>query len=43
MSTDTFPADASEGPLESALRVVAPFDVDPPYEAEVDDLDQGGF
>src|SRR5690348_10335962 len=43
MSTDTFPTDASEGPLESALRVVAPFDIDPPYEAEVDDLDTAGF
>ncbi|RNL77516.1 RNA degradosome polyphosphate kinase [Nocardioides marmorisolisilvae] len=43
MSTDTFPADASEGPLESTLRVVAPFDVDPPYEAEIDDLDTAGF
>ena len=43
MSTDTFPADASEGPLESTLRVVTPFDVDPPYEAELDDLDTAGF
>jgi polyphosphate kinase len=43
MSTDTFPTDASDGPLESALRVVAPFDIDPPYEAESDDLDTGEF
>ncbi|MFL6171351.1 MAG: RNA degradosome polyphosphate kinase [Marmoricola sp.] len=43
MSTDTFPADAGDGPLESTLRVVASFDVDPPYEAEIDDLDTAGF
>jgi polyphosphate kinase len=43
MSTDTFTSEAEDGPLESALHVVAPFDVDPPYEPELDDLDTGEF
>ena len=43
MSSDTFAPDPEDGPLESALHVVAPFDVDPPYEPELDDLDTGEF
>src|SRR5690349_22694216 len=43
MSTDTFASDPEDGPLETALHVVAPFDVDPPYEPELDDLDTGEF
>ncbi|MFL6157412.1 MAG: hypothetical protein ACJ72D_15065, partial [Marmoricola sp.] len=43
MSTDTFPADPGDGPLGSTLHVVQPFDVDPPYEPELDDLDTGEF
>jgi polyphosphate kinase len=40
---ETFPSDPDDGPLESTLRVVAPFDVDPPYEPERDDLETGEF
>ncbi len=40
---ETFPADPDDGPLESTLRVVTPFDVDPPYEPELDDLETGDF
>lgn len=43
MSTDTYASEAEDGPLESSLHVVAPFDVDPPYEPEIDDLDTGEF
>ncbi|MCW2786706.1 MAG: Polyphosphate kinase [Marmoricola sp.] len=44
MTTESFPSsDPDSGPLESALRVVAPFDVDPPYEPELDDLETGDF
>jgi polyphosphate kinase len=44
MSNEAFPstvgANAEEGPLDPALRVVADaFDVDPPYVPEADDLD----
>jgi polyphosphate kinase len=44
MTSESFPstvgASAGEGPLDSALRVVADaFDVDPPYVPEADDLD----
>ncbi|MGO4255642.1 RNA degradosome polyphosphate kinase [Marmoricola sp. RAF53] len=40
MTTDTFASDPDQGPLESSLRVVAPFDVDPPYEPVADDLEE---
>ncbi|HEX4189864.1 MAG TPA: RNA degradosome polyphosphate kinase [Marmoricola sp.] len=43
MSTDTYTADPDEGPLESALHVVSSFDVDPPYEPELDDLETGEY
>src|SRR5689334_10197396 len=43
MTTESFPADPEAGPLESSLRVVQSFDVDPPYEPELDDLDAAGF
>src|SRR3954454_18686562 len=43
MTTDTFAADAEGGPPESTLPAVPPFDVDPPYEPELDDLDTGEF
>ncbi|HET6152354.1 MAG TPA: RNA degradosome polyphosphate kinase [Marmoricola sp.] len=43
MSTDTFTTDPDEGPLESALHVVSSFDVDPPYEPELDDLETGEY
>ncbi|RZI89423.1 MAG: hypothetical protein EOO67_12100, partial [Microbacterium sp.] len=43
MSTDLFTSEAEDGPLESGLHAVAPFDVDPPYEPELDDLDTGEF
>lgn len=43
MSTEQFGAELDEGPLESSLRAVAPFDVDPPYEPVLDDLETGEF
>ncbi|MBO9521836.1 MAG: RNA degradosome polyphosphate kinase [Nocardioidaceae bacterium] len=43
MTTETFPSAAEDGPVESALRVVAEFDVDPPYEPESGDLATGEF
>jgi len=43
MSTEAFPSDIDEGPLESSLHAVAPFDIDPPYEPEDHDLDALGF
>jgi len=43
MSTDTFASDPEDGPLTSAQHVVSTFDVDPPYEPELDDLDTGEF
>ncbi|MCZ4499893.1 MAG: Polyphosphate kinase [Marmoricola sp.] len=43
MSTDTFPADSGESALEPSLHVVEPFDIDPPYERELDDLDTGEY
>ncbi|HET9501162.1 MAG TPA: polyphosphate kinase 1, partial [Marmoricola sp.] len=36
MTTESFIGGADDGPVESLLRVVPPFDVDPPYDAEVD-------
>ncbi|MFL6062318.1 MAG: RNA degradosome polyphosphate kinase [Marmoricola sp.] len=38
MTTETFGSGPDDGPLETTLRVVAPFDVDPPYEPETHDL-----
>jgi polyphosphate kinase len=43
MSTETFASDAQEGSLETATHGDVPFDVDPPYEPEVDDLETGDF
>jgi polyphosphate kinase len=43
MTTENFASDPEQGPLESGLHVVAPFDVDPPYEPEADDLATGEF
>ena len=40
MTTEQHLNDPDQGPTESALRVVVPFDVDPPYEPESDDLEQ---
>jgi polyphosphate kinase len=43
MTTEPRAFDPEVGPLETSLRVVAPFDVDPPYEPEAAELAGGEF
>ena len=43
MSTDPYTPTADDGPLEGSLRVVTPFEVDPPYVPAEHDLEGPGF